>query len=373
MKYVVTSTFGLEKITKNELIRLGYEIESVENGAITVTGNINSIADLNINLRTADRVYLLITKFKALTFDELFDGIYRAPFEEYLSEEASFPVVTKSVKSALYSKSDIQRISKKAIVKRLSDDYGIEEFSEDGENCTISVNIYKDEVSVLLNTSGEGLNKRGYRVKQTEAPMKETLAAGLVLLSDWNYKKALVDPMCGSGTIVIEAAMLALDIAPGLNRKFAAEDFIFVPFDLFKNKRKEALEKIKKDRTLNIKAMDIDERAIRISEENAKEAGVFDYIEFSVSDVLDLELEDTPGTLITNPPYAKRLSTQNEVLDIYEALGDEVFSLDNWSCYVLTANEGFENAFGEKADRNRKLYNGNIKCYYYQYVTGWRY
>ncbi len=373
MKYVVTSTFGLEKITKNELIRLGYEIDSVENGAITVTGNINSIADLNINLRTADRVYLLITKFKAVTFDELFDGIYSAPFEEYLSEEAAFPVVTKSVKSTLYSKADIQRISKKAIVKRLSDDYGIDEFPETGENCTISVNIYHDEVSVLLNTSGEALNKRGYRVKQTEAPMKETLAAGLVLLSDWNYKKELVDPMCGSGTIVIEAAMLALDIAPGLNRKFAAEDFIFVPYDLFKNKRAEALSKIKKDKTLSIKAMDIDSAAIQIAKENAKEAGVFECIDFSVQDVRNLELDDVVGTIITNPPYGMRLSNRNEVLDIYEALGDEVFSLENWSCYVLTANEDFENAFGEKADRNRKLYNGNIKCYYYQYIVGWRY
>ncbi len=373
IKYVVTTTFGLEKITKNELIRLGYEIELVENGSITVTGNITAVADLNLNLRTADRVYIQIAKFKATTFDQLFDNIYRAPFEEYLSEEARFPVNCKSVKSTLFSKSDIQKISKKAIVKRLSADYGISQFSEDGELCAISVNIYKDEVSVLLNTSGDALYRRGYRTAPTKAPMKETLAAGLVLLSNWNYKKPLIDPMCGSGTLAIEAAMFELGIAPGLNRKFAAEDFIFVPYDLFENKRKAAYANIKSDRVLNIKAMDIDAKAIVAAKINAKNAGVYDAIDFAVQDVRDLTFDEEIGTIITNPPYGVRLGEQAEVLDLYNKMGKIILANEGWSAYILTANEEFERAFGDRADRNRKLFNGDLKCYLYQYISNWRY
>ncbi len=373
IKYVITSTFGLEKITKTELIRLGYKINLVENGSITTEGTIDAIADLNINLRTADRVYIELAKFKAESFDELFDKIYNIPFEEHLSANAKFPIIAKSVKSKLFSKSDIQKISKKAIVKRLTNDYGINYFPEDEETCQINVNIHKDVVSVLLNTSGDALNKRGYRTKQTDAPLKETLAAGLILLSNWNHKKTMIDPMCGSGTLPIEAAMIELNIAPGLNRKFAAEDFIFVPQNLFELKKLQAKENIKENINLKIFAMDIDPKAIEIAKENAKNAGILNQINFSVADIKDLKIINDFGCLITNPPYGKRLGQDKEVLNIYKTIGEKIKTCDKYSTFVLTSNEQFEKEFGKKSTRNRKLYNGNIKCYYYQYISDRRY
>ncbi len=366
-KYIVTSSFGLEKMTKRELTNLGYEILSVENGAIEVEGGLKAIADLNINLRTADRVFLKLAEFEAHSFDELFDNIYSISWEEYLSEGSKFPVLTKSVKSDLYSKADIQKISKKAIVKKLAEDYDIDIFPEDEEVVEVHVNILNDKVSVLLNTSGDALHKRGYRIEQGEAPLKETLAAGIVMLSDWRENKILVDPFCGSGTIGIEAAMMGMNIAAGLNRNFAAEEWVFVPFDLFKNTKQEAMKKIKNDIKLDIRMYDIDEKAIEIAKKNAEESGVIDNIKIEKQDVKDLYLPDEKGVIVSNPPYGERLSDKETVLDLYRDLGDAFFEIDKFSAYVLTSNEEFESAFGDRADKNRKLYNGNIKCYLYQY------
>lgn len=366
-KYIVTSSFGLEKITKHELTKLGYEILSVENGSIEVEGGLAAIADLNINLRTADRVFLKLAEFEARSFDELFECVYRIPWEEYLSEGARFPVLSKSVKSKLYSKSDIQSVSKKAIVKKLSEDYGIDVFCEKDETVEVHINILNDCVSVLLNSSGAPLHKRGYRIKQGPAPLKETLAAGILMLSDWKLSKVLVDPFCGSGTIGIEAAMMGMNIAPGINRHFASEDWIFLPENLFKKAKVLAKQNIRNDIKADIRCFDIDGETIRMARENAEEAGVIDNISFKQMAVKDLKLPKEKGVIVCNPPYGERLSDREKVLDLYEELGDAFFDSRSFSAYILTANPDFENAFGDRADKNRKLYNGNIKCYLYQY------
>lgn len=366
--YIVSSAFGLEKMTKTELTRLGYEITSVENGSIEVRAGIEALADLNINLRTAERVFLKLGEFGAKSFDELGDGIYALPWEDYLSESGKFIINAKSVKSALFSKSDIQRVSKKMLCKKLSEDYGTLIFPENGESYSIHVNILNDKVSVLMDSSGQGLHKRAYRTTQGEAPIKETLAASMVLLSDWRFKNSLIDPFCGSGTIVIEAAMIARNIAPGLLRKFAAEEWIFVPEDLFESFRERARAAIRKEASFDIRATDIDERAIQMARENAKRAGVLDTIDFRVEDIKDLKL-DEPSSIVTNPPYGLRLSEQEEALELYKILGLKVAANSSTSCYAISAAENFEEAFGKKADKKRKLFNGNLKCNLYQYLA----
>lgn len=366
--YIISSAFGLEKMTKTELTRLGYEIGSVENGSIEVTAPIEAIADLNINLRTAERVFLKIGSFTAKSFDELGDGIYSYPWEEYLSMKGKFIINAKSVKSALFSKSDIQRVSKKMICKKLSEDYGTEIFPEDEEEYSIHINLLNDKVSVLMDTSGSGLHKRGYRKNQVDAPIKETLAASMVLLSDWRFKNTLVDPFCGSGTIVIEAAMIAKNIAPGLKRRFASEKWIFVPEGIFDEYREKAVLAIRKDAKFDIRAYDIDERAIKMARDNAKNAGVSDVINFETKDVKDLIL-DGEGTIVTNPPYGLRLTEREEALELYGTLGAKVGKQGKYSCYAISADEDFEKAYGSKSMKKRKLYNGNLKCNLYQYAA----
>lgn len=364
--YIVSSAFGLEKMTKTELTRLGYEISGVENGSIEVKAGIEALADLNINLRTAERVFLKLGEFSAKSFDELGDGIYSLPWEDYLSESGKFIINAKSVKSALFSKSDIQRVSKKMLCKKLSEDYGTKLFPEDGEVYSVHVNILNDRVSVLMDASGQGLHKRGYRSVQGDAPIKETLAAGMVLLSDWRFKNTLLDPFCGSGTIAIEAAMIARNIAPGLLRKFAAEEWIFVPAQLFETYRQRARAQIRAGALFDIRAQDMDGAAIGMAKENAKRAGVSDTIDFRVQDIRELKLEGR-GTIVTNPPYGLRLSEQEEALGLYRILGAEVQRSGLYSCYAISAAEEFELSYGKKADKKRKLYNGNLKCNLYQY------
>lgn len=366
--YIISSAFGLEKMTKTELTRLGYEIASVENGSIEVNAGIEALADLNINLRTAERVFLKLGEFEAKTFDELGNGIFDIAWEEFLSESGQFIVNAKSVKSALFSKSDIQRVSKKMLCKKLSEDYGTTVFPEDGEAYSIHVNILNDRVSVLLDSSGAGLHKRGYRTAQGSAPIKETLAASMVLLSDWRFKNTLIDPFCGSGTLVIEAAMIARNIAPGLGRRFAGENWIFVPEGLFESYRTRAKEAIRRDANFDIRAYDIDETAIRMARENAKNAGVLDTIDFKVQDIKDMILEGK-GTILSNPPYGLRLNEQEEALGLYHILGKKLAKHPNYSCYAISAAENFEVAYGSKADKKRKLFNGNLKCNLYQYLS----
>lgn len=366
--YIVSSAFGLEKMTKTELTRLGYEISSVENGSIEVRAGMEALADLNINLRTAERVFLKLGDFEARSFDELGDGIYALAWEDYLSESGKFVINAKSVKSALFSKSDIQRVSKKMLCKKLSEDYGTSVFPEDGETYSIHVNILNDRVSVLMDASGQGLHKRAYRTAQGSAPIKETLAASMVLLSDWRFKNSLVDPFCGSGTIAIEAAMIARNIAPGLQRRFAAEDWIFVPQGLFESYRERARSAIREGAKFDIRAYDLDAASIAMAKENARRAGVLDTINFELRDVRQLELEGC-GAIVTNPPYGLRLNEQEEALELYRVLGSKLLKNKNYSCFAISAAEDFEAAYGAKADKKRKLFNGNLKCNLYQYLV----
>ncbi len=367
MKFVVTSAFGIEKLVKTELIRLGLTDLQVENGAIIVESTEEAIPLLNVHLRCAERVFILVAEKSVHHFDDLFDFINGLAWEHYLSKDSEFPVLAKSKKSALFSLSDIQRIAKKAIVKRLSNYYNCDWFSEKGGKLTIHVNIDNDMARVLIDTSGVGLHKRGYRTKANKAPLKETLAAALVLLSDWRGKHLLLDPMCGSGTIAIEAALIARNIAPGIQRKFAFENLKNYDAEQYKKVRQAAYSAINYDKDVVIHASDIDQKAIRVARQNAEIAGVDDDIVFEVADFNKAPIKDERLTIISNPPYGERLSDSASALKLYRQLGQKMNKLKFASYYFLTAHDGFESAFGKLANRKRKLYNGKIKCNYYQY------
>lgn len=364
---IATSTFGIEAIVARELKELGYDNITVENGRVTFVGNEKAICDTNLWLRCADRVYLKIGEFKATSFEELFQQVKALPWENYLPIDAEFPVNAKSVKSKLFSLSDIQAISKKAVVEKMKEIYFKDWFEESGGKYPILVSILKDKVTVSIDTSGTGLHKRGYREAQGEAPLKETLAAAMIKISRWHPDRTLIDPLCGSGTIPIEAAMIGRNIAPGLNRSFISEKWDFIPEDLWKDAKKKAYKAIEYDRELDIYGYDIDGRVAKIAMENSIEAGVDDCIHFQRRPVGELSTKKKYGYIICNPPYGERLSEKKEVEKLYSEMGKVFSSLDTWSYYVLTSHEGFQEAFGKKANKNRKLYNGRIKCYYYQY------
>ncbi len=367
MKFVVTSAFGVEKVVKTELIRLGFSNLQVENGAIIVEAPAAAMPVLNVHLRCAERVFILVAERQVKQFDDLFDFVNSLPWENYLTKDSAFPVLAKSKKSALFSLSDIQRLSKKAIVKRLSSYYGADWFSEKGGKLAIHVNIDSDQVRLLIDTSGVGLHKRGYRAKANQAPLKETLAAALVLLSDWRGKHLLVDPMCGSGTIAIEAALIVRNIAPGLQRKFAFENLKNFDAKQYKQVRQAAYSAIDYDKDVLIKASDIDAKAIAVARQNAEHAGVDGDIVFKTVDFNKLKLSDQRQTIICNPPYGERLSDSASALKLYRQLGQKIANLTRASYYFLTAHDGFESAFAKPASRKRKLYNGKIRCNYYQY------
>lgn len=364
---IASATFGLESVVGNELKSLGFENVVVENGRVLFTGDESDLIKANMWVRTADRIYIQVACFKSTTFEDLFEKINKLPWEVYLPMNANFPVNAKSVKSKLFSLSDIQRISKKAIVKRLGQLYNKTWLPEDGPRYSIHVAFLKDEVTVSIDTSGAGLHKRGYRVKGHMAPLKETLAAALIQLSRWQGKIPLIDPMCGSGTIAIEAAMIGRNIAPGLSRKFDFEEWSLIPNELFKQIKKEAYEAIDYEKELHIEAFDIDPRAIKVARENAELAGVEEDIHFQVRDVKDLSSSKKYGYVITNPPYGERLNELEEVQDLTRIMSQRFEVLDTWSKYVFTAFEDFEKFLGNKATKNRKLYNGRLKCYFYQY------
>lgn len=364
---IATATFGLEAVVGNELKALGFEDIKIENGRVLFKGDERDLCMANLWLRSADRVFIQVAEFKSTSFENLFDQINAIPWEVYLPVDANFPVNAKSVKSKLYSLSDIQSISKKAIVKRLGKLYNKTWLPEDGPRYSILVGILKDTVTVSIDTSGAGLHKRGYRAKGHMAPLKETLAAALIMISRWQGKIPLIDPMCGSGTIAIEAAMIGRNIAPGLSREFDFEKWPLIPEAVYKAIKKEAYEMIDYASELQIEAFDIDPRAIKVARENAELAGVEDDIHFQVRDVNDLSSSKKYGYVITNPPYGERLNEINEVQDLTRVMSQRFEVLDTWSKYVFTAFEDFEKFFGKKATKNRKLYNGKIKCYYYQY------
>lgn len=366
-RLVATAAFGIESVVANELKGLGFENISTEHGRVLFDSDEEGIVKANLWLRCADRVYIMVDQFKATSFEELFQGVTKLPWEKYVPDGCQFPVDGKSVKSKLFSISDIQSISKKAIVKRLGRVYKKEWLTEEGPKYQVMIALLNDKVSVMLDTSGAGLHRRGYRAKGNEAPIKETLAAALVLISKWKKNIPLIDPLCGTGTILIEAAMIGRSVAPGLSRSFAFQEWSFIDKEIYKRLKKDAYEKIDYDTNLKIMGSDISERSINIARDNAELAGVDDCIEFEVKDMKDLESEYTYGYVISNPPYGERLGDALEVEELYKHMGESFGKLETWSKYVITSYEFFERCFDDKATKNRKLYNGKLKCYYYQY------
>jgi putative N6-adenine-specific DNA methylase len=346
---------------------LGYKDLKVENGKVTFTGTEKDIPKTNLWLRTADRVLVKLGEFKALSFDELFEKTKSLPWEEWITENGNFVVEGKSIDSKLFSISDCQRIVEKAVVEKLKTKYNSEWFEKTGAKYTIEVALLKDIATLTIDTSGAGLHKRGYRDRQGDAPIKETLAAAMVLLSFWNKDRVLFDPFCGSGTIPIEAAMIGKNIAPGLDRNFAAEEWERVPKELWVEARKEAFKAIDTETKLHILGCDIDKKAILRARDNAANFGLEDDIAFFNKDFREAELNNEYGVVISNPPYGERIGEKEEVTLLYTDLGTMFKELDTWSTYIITSDEKFEVHYGKKADKKRKLYNGRIKVDYYQY------
>lgn len=364
---IATAAMGLESVVANEVKQLGYEAV-VENGKVIFEAPISAIPRCNLWLRTADRVRLLVGKFEAKTFDQLFESTKALPWENFIAEDGKFPVSGKSHKSLLYSVSDCQAIVKKAMAERLKLKYGLaSRMSESGGLYKIEVAIYKDVASLTIDTSGAGLHKRGYRVGQGEAPLKETMAAALILLTNWRPDETLIDPFCGSGTIPIEAALIGQNIAPGFNRDFDSENWPFIKSTYWDEALEEAEDLAKYDQQLNIIGSDIDHKMIEIANKNATEAGLTDLITWKQMQVKDLFIRETNGYLISNPPYGQRLSDAKEVSKLYRDLGEIMSENPSWSVYILTAFAEFEQKFGSKATRKRKLFNGFIEAHYYQY------
>ncbi|WLR53036.1 class I SAM-dependent RNA methyltransferase [Bacillus tianshenii] len=365
---IATAAMGLEAIVANEVRDLGYEEVTVENGRVTFTADKSAIARANLWLRTADRVKLKVGEFKATSFEELFEQTKALPWGDYISKDAEFPVIGKSVKSQLYSVPDCQSIVKKAVVESLREYYGgVEWFEENGPMHRIEVSLLKDSALLTIDTSGRGLHKRGYRVKQGEAPLKETLAAALVKLTTWHPDRPFADPLCGSGTIPIEAAMIGQNIAPGFNRSFAAEEWGWIGQDVWDKAFQEAEDLAKYDQKLQIYGTDIDHRMVEASQENAMEAGFADLITFKQMQVKDFASKDDYGVIVSNPPYGERIGERESVEKLYRQMGEAFKSLDTWSVYVLTSYSDFEKHYGAKATKKRKLFNGFIRGDYYQY------
>lgn len=370
IRLAAVCTFGLEAVVKRELLNLGYDNLQTDNGWIYFDAKIVDIPRLNINLRSAERVMLIIGQFKALSFEELFEKTYNLPWQDWISVDGKFTVKGKSVKSKLFSVSDCQSIVKKAIVKKLSKEYDVDWFYENGPEYTTLISIHKDIATLSIDTTGsrEGLFKRGYKQKPTIAPLKETMAAALVQLSYWNKDRILLDPMCGSGTIPIEAALIARNIAPGLNRSFASEKWDKVSPLYWKQEKIEARKKIDLYSDVKIYGYDINKKTIEIAKENAIEAGVDDCIKFEVKDIT--KLKETPfnyGIMITNPPYGERIGSEINIARIHKTLGKVFGHNKTWSNYIITSRQTFEQEYGKKADKRRKLYNGDVLVNYYQY------
>lgn len=362
--------FGLEAVLKRELIELGLAITCVEDGRITFSGDISALSRANVFLRSAERVLIKVGSFHAETFEELFQGTRALPWEAYIPKDGKFWVAkAASVKSKLFSPSDIQSVMKKAMVERMRSVHHIDWFAENGASFPVRVFIKKDEVTVGLDTSGESLHKRGYRKLVAKAPIAENLAAALLMLTPWRGDRILIDPFCGSGTIPIEAAMMAAHVAPGKNRSFLAEEWKeFISDKLWQAAREEAADLEDFTVQTQIQGYDIDEEMVSISRANARLAGVEDLIHFQQRGVEQLSHAKKYGFILTNPPYGERLEEKENLQNLYRTLGERFRALDSWSMYVITAYEQAETAIGKKADKNRKLYNGMMKTYFYQYM-----
>ena len=362
--------FGLEAVLKKEILDLGYEISQVEDGRVTFIGDDEAVCRANIFLRTAERVLLKAGCFKAETFEELFQGTRAIPWEEYIPEDGKFWVAkASSIKSKLFSPSDIQSIMKKAMVERLKKHYGVTWFPENGASYPLRVFLYKDMVTVGIDTSGDSLHKRGYRTLTSKAPITETLAAALIMLTPWNRDRILVDPFCGSGTFPIEAAMLAANMAPGMNRSFLSEEWR----NLIKRKcwyeaMDEANELVDTDIKVDIQGYDIDGDIVKAARSNAESAGVADMIHFQQRPVSALSHPKKYGFILTNPPYGERIEDKSNLPALYREIGERYAALDAWSMYLITSYEDAEKYIGRKADKNRKIYNGMMKTYFYQFM-----
>lgn len=370
LECIVPCHFGLEAVLKREIIDLGYDILSVEDGRVMFLGDAEAVCRANVFLRSAERVLIHVGTFHAETFDELFEGTKALPWEEFIPQDGKFWVAkAASVKSKLFSPSDIQSIMKKAMVERMKRSYKTDWFKEDGDRYPVRVFIKKDEVTVGLDTTGESLHKRGYRKLTAKAPIAENLAAALIMLTPWNKSRILVDPFCGSGTFPIEAALMAANIAPGMNRNFLAEKW-----DGVISKREwydcidEANDLIDFSEMPDIQGYDLDPEMVRISRENAKLAGVEQYIHFQRRDVGQLSHPKKYGFLITNPPYGERLEDKKDLPNLYKTLGERFKALDDWSMFVITSYENAVKDMGLHADKNRKIYNGMMKTYFYQFM-----
>ena len=367
---VVPCHFGLEAVTKREIYDLGYEITRVEDGRVTFEGDEEAVCRANIFLRTAERVMIQVGRFKATTFEELFQGIKNLPWEEYIPEDGKFWVKkASSINSKLFSPSDIQSIAKKAMVERMKQKYHKEWFKEDGAAYPVRIFLLKDEVTVALDTSGDSLHKRGYRTMTSKAPLTETLAASLIMLTPWRKDRILVDPFCGSGTFPIEAAMIAANIAPGMNRDFTAEEWTnMIDRKLWYECVKEAEDMIDTTVKVDIQGYDIDGDVIKAARENAKRAGVEHMIHFQQRAVADLSHPKKYGFIITNPPYGERLEDKADLPALYTQIGQAYQRLDSWSMFLITSYTDTEKYIGRKADKNRKIYNGMLKTYFYQFL-----
>ena len=372
MKYELTAPchFGLEAVLKRELTDLGFEISSVEDGRVSFSSDEAGIARANIFLRTPERILIKAGEFKAETFDELFEGIKAIEWDRFIPENGKFWVKkASSVNSKLFSPSDIQRIVKKAVVEKLKVRYHKEWFEETGASYPIRIFIHKDKVLATIDTSGESLHKRGYRPAVSKAPISETLAAALLMLTPWNKDRILIDPFCGSGTFPIEAAMIAADIAPGMNRSFLSQTWSeMIGAAIWENEFEKARAAVNTDIHTDIQGFDIDNDVIKLARENARRAGVLNMIHLQQRAVKDLKHSGKYGFIVTNPPYGERLEDRESLAVIYSELGEAFKKLDSWSAFIITAFDDAQKYFGRKADKNRKIYNGMIKTYFYQYM-----
>lgn len=367
VKLLATAAMGLESIVAMEVKQLGYEVE-VDNGKVIFEAPISAIPRCNLWLRTADRVKIIVGEFEAKTFDELFEGTKALNWENYIAEDGQFPVSGKSVKSTLYSVPDCQAIVKKAIVERLKLKYGmVSKMPETGALFKVEISLLNDVATLTLDTSGAGLHKRGYRIGQGEAPLKETLAAALVLLTNWKPDEPFIDPFCGSGTIPIEAALIGQNIAPGFNREFVSEKWSWIRSKFWDEALIEAEDLANYDQPLDITGSDISHKMIQAASENAIEAGLSDLVTWKQMQVADLTLQKENGYLVSNPPYGERLNERDEVIQMYNDLGQVMRNYPSWSVYIITAFETFEKQYGQQATKKRKLFNGFIQTNYYQY------
>ncbi len=370
MELTAPCHFGLEAVLKKEIYDLGYEITKVEDGKVAFEGDAQAICRANMFLRTAERVLLKVGSFRAQTYDELFEAVRMLPWEVYLPKDAKFWVTkASSIKSKLFSPSDIQRIVKKAIVEKMKEFYDIEWFKETGPAYPIRVFLMKDEVLVTIDTTGESLHKRGYRLQGGTAPLSETLAASLIQLTPWHPDRILVDPCCGSGTFPIEAAMMAANIAPGMNRSFTAQGWKnLIKEDDWRQALEEAQDLVDTSVAVDIQGYDINEGVIRMARENAQRAGVGHLIHFQRRSISQLHHPKKYGFLILNPPYGERMDEQDELPGLYQMIGEAYQGLDAWSMYIITAYGQAEHYLGRKADKKRKVYNGMLKAYFYQFM-----